>query len=64
MPQVSILRPRIFSSGICELWNAEELLGLQAQSPPRMIEAIAQRKLGVDRAAVPVHRLQEEVLEG
>jgi hypothetical protein len=45
------------------LWNAENLVGLQAQSPLRVGEAVAQGEFGVGGAVGSVHRLQEEVPE-
>ena len=43
--------------------DAEHLVGLQAESPPRMVEAVLHGQLGGDGAVGSVHRLQEEVRE-
>src|SRR6185312_1607536 len=44
-------------------WDAEELVGLEAQAPARMGEAEIDGERGVARALRPVHRLQEEMAE-
>ena len=38
-------------------------MGLQAEPPLRVGEAVLERELGVAREVGPVHRLQEEVVE-
>src|ERR1039458_6862786 len=46
------------------LRNPKQLVGLQAQPPARMIEAIRERQRCVQLAARPIHGLQEEMPEG
>src|SRR5690349_9949447 len=46
------------------LGNAEEFVGLQTQSPSRMLQAVLNGQLSVSLAIGTVHRLQEKMLEG
>src|ERR1700733_3556250 len=41
--------------------NPENLVGLQAQSPPRMLHAVIDRQFRIRGAAGPIHRLQEKM---
>src|SRR5690606_39145516 len=44
-------------------WNAYVFVGLQAQAPLRMLQAVLHGPFGVGQARGAVHGLQEEVLE-
>src|SRR5881394_453449 len=43
--------------------DAQQLVRLEAQAPPRVLEAVARREFGVRLELGAVHRLQEEVFE-
>ena len=45
------------------LRNAKKLMGLETQSPLWVIQAVPHRKIGVGRAAWPVHRLKKEMVK-
>lgn len=49
--------------GRVHLWDVEDLVGLEAQPPAGVREAVLDRCLGVFLAARAIHRLQEAVLE-
>src|SRR5579871_1233367 len=51
------------SIGVSLSGNAEQLMRLQAESPLRMLQAIAQSEFGVFLATWAIHWLQEEVPE-
>ena len=45
------------------LRNPEQLMGLQAEPPPRVIKTVLQRQSGIDLSLGTVHRLQEKLLK-
>ncbi len=50
--------------GMCGLPHANILVGLNAQSPPRVGQAVIHREDGICRLIWPIHRLEPKVLEG
>src|SRR5919108_1227166 len=43
--------------------NAEKLMRLEAESPARVVQAVAERRRGIGLASRPVHRLEKEMAE-
>lgn len=48
---------------IPSLFNSQQLMSLQTQSPPRVFKAIVHDPLGVALTVRTIHGLQEEMLE-
>ena len=61
--RVSVAVAWMFNYTIRNLRNAEQLMSLQAQTPLRMFETIAQRELRILFARGAVHRLKKKMLE-
>ena len=49
--------------GVVGLRNPEQLMRLQAKSPPRVSKTVLQRQLGIAFSLRTIHRLQEKLLE-